>query len=64
MQGVMLTRVTGGLYCSYETHNWCKNCERWRSKNEDKCNVCNGRLRKRPRTKTKKFKETQWLKAY
>ena len=55
----MLTRVIGGLYYSYETHNWCKSCERWRSKNENKCDICNHRLRKRPRTKTKKFKSTQ-----
>lgn len=59
-----MLREIGGKYCSYATHNWCKQCDRWRPKIGNYCTLCGGVTRKRPRTKTKKFKESQWVKAY
>ena len=63
MQGVML-RLRGGFYKSYKTHNYCKRCDLWQPKIGNYCTSCNYKTRKSPRFKTKKFRKTQWDKAY
>ena len=60
-----MSRMLGGGYESYKTHNYCKTCEEWQIKGQGLyCKTCGKQTRRSPRTKSKKYKETiQWAKA-
>jgi predicted amidophosphoribosyltransferase len=62
---LLMSRMVGGGYESYKTHNYCKGCEEWQIKgNGNYCPVCRKQTRKSPRTKSKKYRDTvQWQKA-
>ena len=60
----MTPRIMNKEYTSYKTHNYCKRCDLWQPKIGNYCTSCNYKTRKSPRYKTKKFRKTQWDKAY
>jgi len=49
------------FYISYQTHSYCKICEKWQSKTNERCQECNGSLRRKPRFNKD---EDRWSKAY
>ena len=59
-----MLRQKGGEYTSYATHNYCMKCDLWQIKEGVYCIKCNYKTRKAPRYKTKKYKESQWAKAF